>query len=37
MKLALISGRPSIANKTKNIQIMENFMKKIKADLYIFG
>ncbi len=37
MKFALISARPSIANKTKNIQIMENFIKKTKADLYIFG
>jgi predicted amidohydrolase len=37
MKLALISARPSIANKTKNLQIMENYIKKTKADLYIFG
>ena len=37
MKLALISARPSIANTTKNIQIMENYIKKTKADIYIFG
>jgi predicted amidohydrolase len=37
MKLALISARPTIADKAKNIQIMENYIKKTKADLYIFG
>lgn len=37
MKLALISARPFIANKTKNIQIMEKYIKKTKADIYIFG
>jgi predicted amidohydrolase len=37
MKLALISARPIIANKTKNIEIMENYIKKTKADIYIFG
>jgi predicted amidohydrolase len=37
MKLALISARPTIANKTKNIQIMERYIKKTKADIYIFG
>ena len=37
MKLALISARPTIANKIKNIQIMENYIKKTKADIYIFG
>jgi predicted amidohydrolase len=37
MKLALISARPTIANKTKNIQIMQNYIKKTKADIYIFG
>jgi predicted amidohydrolase len=37
MKLALISARPVIANKIKNIKIMENYIKKTKADLYIFG
>jgi predicted amidohydrolase len=37
MKLALISARPTIANKTKNIQTMENYIKKTKADFCIFG
>jgi predicted amidohydrolase len=37
MKLALISARPTIANKTKNIQIMENYINKTKADIYVFG
>ena len=37
MKLALISAQPTIANKTKNIQIMEKYINKIKADIYIFG
>jgi len=37
MKLALISARPTIANKTKNIHIMEHYIKKTKADIYIFG
>ena len=37
MKLALISAQPTIANKTKNIQIMEKYINKKKADIYIFG
>jgi predicted amidohydrolase len=37
MKLALISARPQIAQKTKNIQKMEKYIKKTKADLYVFG
>jgi len=37
MKLALISARPVIGNKTKNIQTMESYIKKTHADLYIFG
>jgi len=37
MKLALISAQPSIANKTKNIQIMEKYINKKKANIYIFG
>ena len=37
MKLALISARPHLADKTKNISIMENAVKKTKADIYIFG
>ena len=37
MKLALISARPTIANKTANLHIMEKYIKKTKADFYIFG
>jgi predicted amidohydrolase len=37
MKLALISARPTIADRTKNIQIMEKYIKKTKADMYVFG
>ncbi|MCX6670875.1 MAG: carbon-nitrogen hydrolase family protein [Euryarchaeota archaeon] len=37
MKLALISARPTIADKTKNIQTMESYIKKTKADIYVFG
>jgi predicted amidohydrolase len=37
MKLALISARPTIADKRKNIERMEKYIKKTKADIYIFG
>lgn len=37
MKLALISARPTIANKKANLQKMEHYIAKTKADLYIFG
>ncbi len=37
MKLALISARPTIADKTKNVQLMERYINKTKADFYIFG
>ena len=37
MKLALISARPHLADKAKNLSIMENAIKKTKADIYIFG
>jgi len=37
MKLAVISARPQIAQKTKNIQKMEHYIKKTKADVYVFG
>ncbi|MCX6661245.1 MAG: carbon-nitrogen hydrolase family protein [Euryarchaeota archaeon] len=37
MKLALISARPTIADKTKNLQTMEKYIKKTKADVYVFG
>jgi predicted amidohydrolase len=37
MKLALVSARPVMADKQKNIQHIEHYVKKTKADLYIFG
>jgi predicted amidohydrolase len=37
MKLALISARPTIADKRKNMRLMEKYINKTKADLYIFG
>ncbi|KYK25401.1 hypothetical protein AYK25_09480 [Thermoplasmatales archaeon SM1-50] len=37
MKLALISARPIIGNKTKNIHTMERYLRKTKADIYVFG
>jgi predicted amidohydrolase len=37
MKLALISARPIMADKRKNIKLMEKYINKTKADLYIFG
>jgi predicted amidohydrolase len=37
MKLALVSARPHLADKAKNLSIMENAIKKTKADIYIFG
>jgi predicted amidohydrolase len=37
MKLALISARPAIADKTKNINTIEKYIKKTKADMYVFG
>jgi 5-aminopentanamidase len=37
MKTALISMRPEIGNKTANIKKIEKFIKKEKADLYVFG
>lgn len=37
MKLALISMRPEIGNKKNNIKKMEEYIKKTKADFYIFG
>lgn len=37
MKLALISARPTIANKEKNLQKMEKYIKGTKADMYVFG
>jgi predicted amidohydrolase len=37
MKLALISARPTMADKQKNIQRIEKYVNTTKADLYIFG
>ena len=37
MKVALISMRPKIADKKANLQTMEKYVLKTKADLYIFG
>ena len=35
--MAIISARPKIADKKSNLEIMENYIKKIKADFYVFG
>ncbi|MFO7678157.1 MAG: carbon-nitrogen hydrolase family protein [Thermoplasmatota archaeon] len=37
MKIALISGRPAIADKESNIKKMESYINKNKADIYVFG
>ncbi len=37
MKLAIISMRPKIGDKNENIKKIERFVKKQKADLYVFG
>jgi 5-aminopentanamidase len=37
MKLALISARPAMGDKEKNIQLMERYIKKTNADFYVFG
>jgi predicted amidohydrolase len=37
MKIALISARPVMADKEKNIQLIEKYVKKTKADFYVFG
>jgi predicted amidohydrolase len=37
MKVAVISARPEIAKKKANIEKIKNYVKKTKADLYIFG
>jgi predicted amidohydrolase len=37
MKIAIISMRPKIGEKKKNLQIMENYIKNTKADLFVFG
>jgi len=37
MKVALVTMRPKIANKKANLEIMEKYIEKTKADFYIFG
>ena len=37
MKIALISARPKIADKKANLKTMENYIRKTKADFYVFG
>jgi len=37
MKIAIISMRPKIGDKKANLRTMENHVKKVKADLYVFG
>jgi len=37
MKIALVAARPRIADKKANIKVMKNYIKKEKADLYVFG
>jgi predicted amidohydrolase len=37
MKLALVTMRPKIADLTSNLEKIENYIKKTKADMYIFG
>ena len=37
IKFALITMRPKIGEKKKNLEIMKNYILKEKADFYIFG
>jgi predicted amidohydrolase len=37
MKIALVSIRPNVLDKQANIKKMEKYIKKIKADIYVFG
>jgi predicted amidohydrolase len=37
MKVALVTMRPKIANKKANLEKMEKYIEKTKADLYVFG
>ncbi len=37
MKIALVSMRPKISDKKSNLQKMQNYIEKTKADLYVFG
>ncbi|MBN1280284.1 MAG: carbon-nitrogen hydrolase family protein [Candidatus Thermoplasmatota archaeon] len=36
MKLALISARPTIGDKKKNLRTMDQYIKRTPADLYVF-
>jgi len=37
MKLALVSARPVIGDKSANLKKIEQYIKRAKADFYIFG
>jgi len=37
MKIALVSIRPNVLDKQANIKKMEKYIKKVKADFYVFG
>jgi len=37
MKMALVSIRPNVLDKQANIKKMEKYIKKTKADIYVFG
>jgi len=37
MKVAIITMRPKLADKNANLEKMKNYIKKEKADLYVFG
>jgi len=37
MKIALVSIRPKVLDKQANITKMEKYIKKTKADIYVFG
>jgi len=37
MKIALISARPKIADKTSNLKTIEKYIKNTTADFYVFG
>lgn len=37
MKIALVTIRPNLLDKQSNIKKMEKYIKKTKADIYVFG
>ena len=37
MRIAMITKRPKIADKTANLKIMEDSINETTADIYIFG